>query len=198
MPDSFGTSQDHTQTAVFGGGCFWCTEGVFKMLRGVMSVMPGYAGGTGTPGSVGNRAPTYEEVSRGDTGYAEVIQIVFDPAQISFEDLLTVFFASHDPTTINRQGADTGPQYRSIILYTDEPQKVIAEKFIDELNSSSATGTPIVTEVVPLDTFHPAEEYHVDYYARNESAPYCQIVINPKLEKVQKQFANLLKEKSTS
>ncbi len=184
------------KTAIFGGGCFWCTESVFKMLRGVVSVVPGYAGGEGSAsgGSVlAGRAPTYEEVSRGDTGHAEVIKIDYDPSQIKFEDLLTVFFASHDPTTINRQGADVGTQYRSIILYTDESQKEVANKFIAELNASSPSGTPIVTEVEVLKQFYPAEEYHLDYYARNQDAPYCQIVINPKLEKVQKQFADLLK-----
>lgn len=174
---------------VFGGGCFWCTEAVFKMLRGVSAVAPGYAGGT-----MDN--PDYNRVSDGDTGHAEVIQITYDPAQITFRDLLTVFFASHDPTTLNRQGADVGTQYRSTILYTSEEQKKEAEQFIQELNTSHPGGTPIVTEVKPLEKFFPAEEYHKDYYARNPGNRYCELVINPKLEKVQKQFAELLKTHS--
>jgi peptide-methionine (S)-S-oxide reductase len=177
--------QPQKEIAVFGGGCFWCTEAVFKMLRGVISVMPGYAGGT-------IEHPTYEQVSSGTTGHAEVIQIVFDPAHITFRDLLTVFFGSHDPTTRNKQGNDVGPQYRSIILYTTPEQKQIAEDFIKELNASSQDGRPIVTDVEPLNTFYVAESYHQDYYANNKTQPYCELIINPKLEKVQKQFADLL------
>ncbi|MBI4086591.1 peptide-methionine (S)-S-oxide reductase MsrA [Candidatus Kaiserbacteria bacterium] len=175
------------KTAVFAGGCFWCTEAVFKMLKGVRSVTPGYAGGT-TPD------PTYEEVVEGNTGHAESIQIEYDPSQISFRDLLTVFFATHDPTTLNRQGYDVGPVYRSAIFYTDKEQREEAERLIDELNHANEEGDPIVTEVSPLETFYPAENYHRDYYAKNKSQPYCQLVINPKLEKVQAQFAELLKE----
>ena len=178
-----------TKTAVLGGGCFWCTEAVFKMLKGVSSVLPGYAGGVDN-----SKAPSYELISGGNTGHAEVIKIEYDPAQVSFEDLLTVFFASHDPTTLNRQGNDIGTQYRSIILYTNVAQKQSAEKFIADLNDSSAQGKPIMTEIVPLVRFFPAESYHVDYYAQNQDAPYCELVINPKLEKVQKKFANLLKK----
>jgi peptide-methionine (S)-S-oxide reductase len=177
--------QPQKEIAVFGGGCFWCTEAVFKMLRGVISVMSGYAGGT-------IEHPTYEQVSSGTTGHAEVIQIVFDPAHITFRDLLTVFFGSHDPTTRNKQGNDVGPQYRSIILYTTPEQKQIAEDFIKELNASSQDGRPIVTDVEPLHTFYVAESYHQDYYANNKTQPYCELIINPKLEKVQKQFADLL------
>jgi len=172
--------------AVFGGGCFWCTEAVFKELRGVVSVLPGYAGGT-------TENPTYGDVSYGETGHAEVIRIEYDPSQISFNDLLTVFFATHDPTTLNRQGNDVGTQYRSIILYTTEEQKKEAEKFIAELTASSDKGGMVTTEVKPLEKFYEAEDYHKDYYARNQTAGYCQIIINPKLEKVQKQFAQLLK-----
>lgn len=173
------------EKAVFGGGCFWCTEAIFKMLRGVHSVSPGYAGGT-------TRDPSYEVVSMGTTGHAEVIAIEYDPAQISFQDLLTVFFATHDSTTLNRQGNDVGTQYRSIVLTTSDAQKEEAEKFIAELNASSYAGAPVVTEVKPLTTFYPAEEYHKNYYARNADASYCQIIISPKLEKVQQKFAKLL------
>ena len=174
------------ETAVFGGGCFWCTEAVFKMLKGVKSVLPGYSGGA-------KPNPTYEEVCGGQTGHAEVIEIKYDPAQIKFRDLLTVFFATHDPTTMNRQGADVGTQYRSVIFYTTEAQRDEAAEFIAELNESSEAGSPIVTEIVPLDKFYPAENYHRDYYAKNKGNPYCEVVINPKLQKVQKEFAKLLK-----
>ena len=172
---------------VVGGGCFWCTEAVFKMLKGVISVAPGYAGGS-------KPNPTYKEVCSGNTGHAEVIKIEYEPDKISFQDLLTVFFATHDPTTPNRQGGDVGTQYRSIILYSDQNQKEESEKFIKELNESSEMGAPIVTEIKPLDKFYEAENYHKDYYAKNQNNPYCQVVINPKLQKVQEKFAELLKE----
>jgi len=168
------------EKAVFGGGCFWCTEAVFEMLKGVKTVLPGYSGGT-------KEDAIYEKVSRGNTGHAEVTYIGYDPSEISYHVLLTVFFASHDPTTVNRQGNDVGPQYRSIIFYTTPSQKEEAEKFIKELDA--------VTELVPLDHFYEAENYHRDYYDNNKNAPYCQIMINPKLEKVQKEFADLLKQK---
>lgn len=171
---------------VFGGGCFWCTEAVFKMLKGVISVDPGYAGG-----SMEN--PTYGEVSSGMTGHAEVIKINYDSDIISLNQLLTVFFATHDPTTLNRQGNDVGEQYRSIILYTNKEQKEISEKFIEEINKSSEKGNPVVTEIKPLDKFYPAEQYHKDYYENNKNQTYCQVIINPKLTKVKKEFANLLK-----
>jgi len=176
-----------TETAVFGGGCFWCTEAVFKMLKGVTSVLPGYSGGTTVN-------PTYEQVSSGNTGHIECTKVEFDPGQISYKDLLTVFFASHDPTTLDRQGNDVGTQYASAIFYTTPEQKSEAEKFISELNASSKEGRPIVTQVRPLDTFYVAENYHQDYYEHHKDAPYCQLVINPKLEKVSKQFENLLKQ----
>ena len=175
-----------TQLAVFGGGCFWCTEAVFQMMKGVISVAPGYAGGT-------TKNPTYEQVCNGNTGHAEVIRIEYDPAQVQYRDLLTVFFGSHDSTTLNRQGNDVGTQYRSVVFYTTPEQKTEVEKIIAEINASNSEGSPVVTEVVPLDVFYPAESYHADYYARNKEAPYCQVIINPKLEKVQKQFAHLLK-----
>ena len=188
MTNSSGeTQQTNYETAVFGGGCFWCTEAVFNMLRGVISVAPGYAGGT-IP------HPTYEQVSEGNTGHAEVIKIVFDPAQIRYEDLLTVFFAAHDPSSLNRQGNDVGTQYRSVIFYTTLAQKTAAEAFIADLNASSAEGKPIVTELAPLDTVYPAESYHENYYANHKDAPYCELVINPKLEKVSQKFAQLLKD----
>lgn len=178
-----------TQVAVFGGGCFWCTEAVFDGLEGVVSVTPGYAGG-----SVKN--PSYEQVCSGKTGHAEVIRIEFQPSQISFDDLLTVFFATHDPTTLNRQGNDVGTQYRSVILYADQQQKQQAESRIKQLNEGTSLGRPVVTTLEPLAEFYPAEDYHQKFYARNPFQPYCQITIPPKLAKLHKQFRGLLKGKS--
>lgn len=178
-------SMNKNEIAVFGGGCFWCTEAVFKMLKGVKSVTSGYAGGT-------KKNPTYEEVLSGATGHVEVIKIEYVPSLVTFKTLLTVFFGSHDPTTLNRQGADVGTQYRSAIFYTTENQKNDAEKFIKNINETSKEGRPIVTEVVPLANFYPAEGHHQNYYENNQNAGYCQIVINPKLEKVKKKFAKLL------
>jgi peptide-methionine (S)-S-oxide reductase len=172
--------------AVFGGGCFWCTEAVFDELRGVKSVVSGYAGGS-------TKNPTYEEVCGGRTGHAEVIKIEFDPGEIAFKDLLTVFFASHDPTTLNRQGNDVGTQYRSAIFYATEEQKREAEAFIKELNDSKAFGKPVVTTLEPLGEFYEAEDYHQKYYANNPYQPYCQYMIPPKLNKLHKQFGALLK-----
>ncbi len=182
------------EIAVFGGGCFWCTEAVFSELKGVRAVMPGYAGG-----SVPN--PTYEQVSGGTTGHAEVIRVEYDPDEISYEDLLTVFFASHDPTQLNRQGADVGTQYRSTVLFTNEAQRKAAEAFIAKLNEDppigearpEGGGPKAVTEVAPLNEFYPAEDYHRDYYRNNSSAPYCQLVINPKMEKLKERYARLLR-----
>ena len=176
----------NTETAVFGGGCFWCTEAVFDELRGVVSVMPGYAGG-----SVKN--PTYEQVCAERTGHAEVIRIEFEPSEISYKDLLTVFFATHDPTTLNRQGNDTGTQYRSTVLYADEEQRKEAESFIKELNDTKAFGKPVVTTLEPLSEFYEAEDYHQKYFAKNPYQPYCQVMIPPKLQKLHKQFTQLLK-----
>jgi peptide-methionine (S)-S-oxide reductase len=173
------------KTVVFGGGCFWCTEAVFKMLKGVVLVEPGYAGG-----SMVN--PRYEQVSVGDTGHAEVIRVTYDPARVSYEDLLTVFFGSHDPTTPNRQGNDVGEQYRSVIFYQDEDEKATAERIIKEVDESIIDGTRVVTQLVPLKEFYPAEDYHKDYFANNRSAPYCQIIIEPKIEKIRKRFAELV------
>ena len=202
-----------TDIAVFGGGCFWCTEAVFKMLKGVISVVPGYAGGPAERaqshpakrdfnraqrdaerGGMNARPPTYAEVSTGATGHAEVIKIEYDPGQISYKTLLTVFFGTHDPTTLNRQGADSGTQYRSIILYTSEAQEIAAEHFVQELNASASKGKSIVTEVKPLTKFYEAEKYHRDYYDKNKEQPYCQVVINPKLKNVKKKFAALLND----
>ena len=178
-----------SEIAVFGGGCFWCTEALFKELRGVISVTPGYAGGT-------TSNPTYESVCSGTTGHAEVIKIAFDPAQITYHDLLTVFFATHDPTVLNRQGSDVGTEYRSIILYTNEGQQNEAKKFIKALEKSDPKGKPVVTEVAPLEKFYEAESYHRNYFANNREMPYCQIIIEPKVQKLQEKFAALLKEKS--
>lgn len=177
------------ETVVFGGGCFWCTEAVFKRLRGVKSVLPGYAGGV-------TDNPTYDEVSSGKTGHAESVKIEYDPKMVKYEDLLTVFFGSHDPTTVNRQGNHIGTQYRSVIFYTTPEQKERAENFIKEINNSNSFGAPVVTEIQPLAKFYEAENYHKDYFAKNPGNPYCAVVINPKLEKVQKRFGNLLDDKN--
>jgi peptide-methionine (S)-S-oxide reductase len=173
-------------SAVFGGGCFWCTEAVFDELRGVQSVISGYAGGA-------TKNPTYEQVCSGSTGHAEVIKIEFDPAQISFRDLMTVFFATHDPTTLNRQGNDAGTQYRSAILYADPQQKAEAAAFIKELDEAKTYKDPIVTTLEPLTEFYPAEDYHQKFYANNPYQGYCQYTIPPKLNKLHKQFSALLK-----
>lgn len=176
--------ENKIETAVFGGGCFWCTEAVFEELKGVTSVMSGYAGGQ-------TKNPTYESVCSGETGHAEVIKVEFNHQEISYNDLLTVFFATHDPTTLNRQGNDVGTQYRSIILYSDENQKSEAEKFIEELKKD---GINVVTEVKSLEEFYPAEQYHRDFYKNNPDQPYCQLVINPKLDKLRERFSQLLKK----
>lgn len=172
--------------AVLANGCFWCTEAVFQKLKGVISVVPGYTGGAAAD-------PSYDQVSTGATGHAEAIKIIYDPAVISYRDLLIVFFYTHDPTTLNRQGSDVGPQYRSAIFYADEEQKQIAEDMIKELTAARAYPDPIVTEVAPLDTFYEAEDYHRDYYAHHQEQPYCRLVIAPKLQKMQDRFAELLK-----
>jgi peptide-methionine (S)-S-oxide reductase len=178
-----------TDSAVFGGGCFWCTEAIFGELRGVLSVMPGYTGGT-------TKDPTYDEVCTGTTGHAESLRVTYDPRQVSFHDLLTVFFATHDPTTLNRQGNDVGTQYRSAVFYASEEQKKETEDFIKKLEASDPGGKKIVTEVGPLDTFYEAENYHRDYFKNHRGAPYCEVIIEPKVEKLQKEFGDLLKEKS--
>lgn len=166
------------EKAIFGGGCFWCTEAVFKMLKGVKLVLPGYSGGQKDDAN-------YEKVSTGLTQHAEVTCVEYDPNNIKYRDLLTVFFASHDPTTVNRQGNDIGPQYRSVIFFTTPEQEAEASKYIKEIDGA-------VTELVPFKEFYEAENYHKDYYASHPEQAYCQIIINPKLEKVQKEFANLI------
>jgi peptide-methionine (S)-S-oxide reductase len=183
-------TQSNNEIAVFGGGCFWCTEAIFQMLKGVVSVTSGYAGGA-------TQNPTYEEVASGVTGHAEVVRLEYNPNIITYRDLLTVFFASHDPTSLNQQGNDIGTQYRSVIFYTTENQKNIAENIIQEINSSHPDGGIVITEVKAFDTFYPAEAYHKNYYAQNSEKPYCQLIINPKLEKIQNEFAALLKKNET-
>jgi peptide-methionine (S)-S-oxide reductase len=176
------------EVATLGGGCFWCLEPIFKDLAGVGEVVVGYSGGT-----VPN--PSYERVCTGKTGHAEVVQISFDPDVISFTEILGAFFNSHDPTTPNRQGADVGPQYRSIIFYHSQEQKENAERVIEDLNASGTWKAPIVTEVVPFKEFYKAEAYHQDYFAKNPRQAYCQVVIAPKVEKFQKQYNQKLKKR---
>lgn len=176
---------NNKQLATFGGGCFWCVEAVFLELKGVQKVVSGYAGGT-----VPN--PTYEQICSGTTGHAEVIQITFDPAVISYDQLLTVFWHVHDPTTLNRQGADVGTQYRSTIMVHDAEQRSIAEASKAKTEASGLWKDPIVTEIVPLDVFYPAESYHQDYYNRNPRQGYCSFVIAPKMQKFRKEFADWL------
>ncbi|NTU46746.1 peptide-methionine (S)-S-oxide reductase MsrA [Candidatus Roizmanbacteria bacterium] len=170
------------QFAVFGGGCFWCTEAVFQQLKGVISVIPGYAGGKMIN-------PTYEDVSKGDSGHAEVIGIEFDPTVIPYSVLLDVFWNTHNPTSLNRQGNDVGTQYRSIILYTNEDQKMESEQSLENLQHSGEYTLPIVTEVRKLESFYKAEDYHKNYYETHKEAPYCQLVIAPKLHKLQEKYA---------
>lgn len=174
-------------TATFGTGCFWCTEAIFQQLEGVHKVTSGYSGG-----HVVN--PTYEEVSEKTTGHAECLNIEYDPAVISFDELLEIFWQTHDPTTLNRQGADVGPQYRSVIFYHDTAQQQKAEKYKTELNKSGAFDKPIVTTLEPFTAFYPAEAYHQNYYKNNPGQGYCQIVIRPKVEKFEKVFKNKLKK----
>lgn len=174
------------ETATLGGGCFWCLEAVYVELRGVVKVESGYAGG-----EVPN--PTYRQVCNGTTGHAEVVQITFDPAVITFSDLLNVFFTIHDPTTLNRQGGDVGTQYRSVIFYHNEAQRQQAQSSMRELEEKQIWKNPIVTEVKPLDTFYRAEDYHQEYFSRNPGQPYCQAVIAPKVAKLRKMFMNALK-----
>lgn len=174
------------QKATFSGGCFWCTEAIFRRLKGVIFVEPGYSGGE-------KPNPTYEEVCAGNTGYAESVQVEFDPEIISYQELLKVFFALHDPTTLNRQGADVGSQYRSEIFYHNEDQKSEAEKFKTELNNSGNYVQPIVTLIEPFKNFYPAEQAHKDFYERNREYGYCRVVIDPKIQKLYKDFKEQLK-----
>jgi len=173
--------------ATLGGGCFWCIEAVFDELRGVEQVESGYAGGT-----VAN--PTYRQVCTGTTGHAEVVQIIFDPKVISYQQILQVFFSVHDPTTLNRQGADVGTQYRSVIFYHNEAQKTIAEQVIKEIEAAKIWDGPIVTEVVPFQAFYRAEDYHQEYFRNNGEQPYCSLVIAPKVTKFRQRFREMLKK----
>jgi len=179
-------TNDGRDVATLAGGCFWCLEAAFDQLKGVERVQSGYAGGSVTD-------PTYEQVCTGRTGHAEVVQIRFDPGVISYHDLLEVFFVVHDPTTPNRQGTDVGTQYRSAVFYHTPEQKAEAERVIAELTASKVWADPIVTELLPLEAFYPAEEYHRDYYRRNPNQGYCQVVIAPKVAKVRKRYFAKLK-----
>lgn len=179
--------QHNQEVATLAGGCFWCLEAVFKDLRGVASVVSGYSGG-----DVVN--PTYHQVCSGTTGHAEVVQITFDPQTVSFREILEVFFTIHDPTTLNRQGADVGTQYRSAVFYHSPEQKEIAGQVIAELTAEQLWRDPVVTEVVPLTAFYAAEDYHQDYFERNPSQPYCMAVVAPKVSKFRKKFLEKLKK----
>lgn len=173
-------SESNYQTATLGGGCFWCVEAVYDGVKGIQSVVSGYSGG-----HVDN--PTYRQVCAGTTGHIEVVQVTFDPEEISFRDVLDVFFATHDPTTWDRQGADVGPQYRSAVLYHDEEQKRAAEETIKDLNGRGIFGDDIVTVVEPFEKFYEAESYHQDYFRNNPAQPYCQVIIAPKVAKFRKE-----------
>ncbi len=180
------TMNSDLQEATFGAGCFWCTEAVFLGVKGVTKVESGYSGGT-------VKNPSYREVCTGLTGHAEVTRITFDPKQVSFSDLLEIFWNTHDPTTLNKQGADEGTQYRSVVFYHNDEQKKTAEAYKAQLEASHVFKNKIVTEISPLTNYYPAEDYHQNYYALNGSQPYCQYVIRPKVEKFEKQFKNKLK-----
>ena len=175
--------------AILGGGCFWCLEAVFERMRGVISVVSGYAGGAVA-------APSYEQICDGNTGHAEVVRIEFDPAQITYRDLLEVFFAIHDPTTRDRQGNDVGTQYRSVIFWGDEAQRVCAQGLLDELTSEKVFSAPLVTELLPAPVFWPAEAYHQGYFRGHAQQPYCAFVVAPKLAKFRQKFAQWIKEES--
>ena len=174
------------QTATLGGGCFWCIEAIYNQINGVISASSGYSGGK-------IKNPTYREVSSGMTGHAEVVQIIFDPETITFRDILTIFFHVHDPTTLNRQGADVGNQYRSVIYFHDENQKTVAEKVMAEIQDAKLWKDPIVTELSPVSNFYIAEDYHQNYFENNPNASYCTFVISPKMEKFRKNFKEYLK-----
>ncbi|MDO8550647.1 MAG: peptide-methionine (S)-S-oxide reductase MsrA [Ignavibacteria bacterium] len=182
------TQNLNLEKATFGGGCFWCTEAIYERVEGVHTVMSGYAGG-----HVKN--PTYKQVCDGTTGHAEVIQIGYDPKVVSYDELLEIFFKTHDPTTLNRQGTDVGTQYRSVIFYHNDEQKKKAEYYKAELDKSAAWDNSIVTEISPLNNYYPAEDYHQDYYENNSNQGYCAFVIGPKVEKFEKVFKSKLKEK---
>lgn len=189
-PPAAGESKD-LETATFGAGCFWCTEAVFRRLKGVRSVVPGYSGGR-------VKSPTYKQVSTGKTGHAEVVQITFDPKEISYAELLEVFWKTHDPTTLNRQGPDFGTQYRSVIFYHSDQQRKTAEKCKSELDAARAFDSPIVTRIVPFREFYRAEDYHQDYFELHPQQPYCATYIRPKVEKLEKVFRDKLQEAPAS
>jgi len=169
------------ESVILGGGCFWCTEAIFKRVKGIIDVQPGYSGGSVV-------SPTYEQICNEETGHAEVIKVDYDPQKISYSDILDIFFATHDPTTINRQGNDVGTQYRSVIFYTNDEQKAQTETKIQELNNIKAFTSPIVTTVESAKEFYPAEEYHKNYFERNPNAGYCRIIIDPKVRKLLEKF----------
>jgi peptide-methionine (S)-S-oxide reductase len=185
--EAMNTIDKRYQVATLGGGCFWCIEAIYLEMKGVVSATSGYSGGK-------IKNPTYREVSSGLTSHAEVVQIVFNPEVISYSDILTIFFHVHDPTTPNRQGADVGTQYRSVIFYHDEEQKTIAEDVMQEVAKSKLWHDPLVTELFPLTAFYVAEDYHQNYFENNPNAPYCSFVISPKLEKFRKNFQEFLKD----
>jgi peptide-methionine (S)-S-oxide reductase len=176
-----------TEIATLAGGCFWCLEAVFKEVDGVEEVTSGYTGGTTVN-------PTYQEVCTGTTGHAEAVQLTFNPGKISYREILQIFFSVHDPTTLNRQGGDVGTQYRSAIFYHNEPQRAVAEAVIKELNEAHLWKKPIVTQLVALEKFYPAEDYHREYFSRHPEQSYCQVVISPKVSKFRKQWTKRLKE----
>jgi peptide-methionine (S)-S-oxide reductase len=180
------TSSSNIDTVTFGAGCFWCVEAIFQRLNGVISVKSGYSGG-------GVKNPSYREVCGGNTGHAEVCQVVYDKNKISFDELLEVFWKTHDPTTMNRQGNDVGTQYRSAVFYHTEEQKQLAEKYKKALNDAKAYPDPVITEITPFTNFYPAEDYHQDYFNLNGSEPYCKFVIQPKVDKLEKVFKDKLK-----
>ena len=182
------TSNVPLDTATFGAGCFWCVEAVFQKLEGVVSVSSGYSGGQ-------TKNPSYEDVCSGETGHAEVCQIAYDPKKISYDELLEAFWTSHDPTTMNKQGADVGTQYRSAIFYHNEKQKELAEAYKKKLNTEHAFEKPVITEVSPFNVFYKAENYHQNYYNENSNKPYCTFVIRPKLDKFEKVFKAKVKIK---
>jgi peptide-methionine (S)-S-oxide reductase len=189
MNQEFGKTQSggsELEVATLGGGCFWCLDPIFKDLKGVMDVVVGYSGGTA-------KNPSYRMVCTGTTGHAESLQVTFDPNVISYNELLKIFFSFHDPTTLNRQGADVGTQYRSVIFYHNEAQKAIASETIAEIDKAGIWGNPIVTEVTPFEAFYPAEDYHQDYFKNNPTQGYCRVVIAPKVSKFRQHYAEMRK-----
>ena len=182
----FMNPKEHIEVATIGGGCFWCVEAIFERVEGVLSVESGYSGGT-------SKNPTYKEVTTGSTGHAEVVQISYDPSVVEFARLLEIFFKTHDPTTLNRQGADVGSQYRSVIFYHTEDQRQVAERIVKELDGAGIWPDPVVTSVEPFTGFYSAEDYHQEYFLNNPNQGYCRVVIQPKVEKFEKTFRSLLK-----